>query len=149
MELKELLESLHFASFGWMLLIPSAMMAIDVITGVTNALVKKAFESSIMRAGLGKKVGELAIIIMGIMFTFGMSLPEYILSGIVIYITFMEVLSVTENLDKLGVPLPGFIKRTINNVSDAIQNDDFEELNRKIGDLENMIKLLQDEDDRK
>lgn len=147
MELKELLESVHFASFGWMLLIPCAMMAIDVITGVTNAVVQKDFKSAIMRAGLGKKVGEISIIVMGILLTFGMSLPEYILSGIVVYIVFMETVSVVENLDKLGVPLPGFVKRTINNVSDALQEDSLEELNEKIAELEKLIDERTDVDD--
>lgn len=147
MELKELLESVHFASFGWMLLIPCAMMAIDILTGVTNAVVQKDFESSVMRAGLGKKVGEIAIIVIGILITFGMGIPKYVLSGIVVYISFMELVSVTENVDKLGVPLPGFIERTINNVSDSLREDTLEELNEKIAELEKLIDERTDVDD--
>ena len=52
-----------------------------------------------------------------------------------------------ENLDKLGVPLPGFVKRTINNVSDALQEDSLEELNAKIAELEKLIDERTDVDD--
>ena len=149
MTIVNFLQDIHFASFYWVLLLPSAMIAIDVITGLIGAWVHNNFESSIMRAGLGKKAGELMIILIGVIFTAGMELPDYMLSGLAVYIILMELMSVMENLDNLGAPVPSFIKKTINNVGNSIQNDDLPDLQKKIEELENMIKLLQDEDDRK
>ena len=55
MELLEVFKELHFQSMFWLLMLPSAMMAIDVITGLMGAWVRKDFQSTKMRSGLAKK----------------------------------------------------------------------------------------------
>lgn len=128
----DLLARVHFASFKWIMILPCALMAIDIITGFLGAwFVLKNFESAKMRAGLVKKVGEILIILVGILFTVGMQLPMYLLKGISAYILLMECLSIIENLDKMGVPLPKFLKNFVNNVQNAIQNDSYDELKAK------------------
>lgn len=149
MELINILKTIHFASFCWLLILPPAMMALDVLTGLIGSWVHNNFQSAKMRSGLGKKAGELVIIVIGIIFTYGMALPSYLLSGLAAYIILMELMSVIENLDYLGAPLPDALKKVINNVGETVQHDDLPELLRKIEEMENTIKLLQDEDDRK
>ena len=149
MEIISMLKTLHFANFCWLMILPPAMMALDVLTGLIGAWVHNNFQSAKMRSGLGKKAGELAVIIIGIIFTYGMALPEYLLSGVAGYIILMELMSVVENLDYLGTPLPAFVQKAINNVGEAIQHDELPELQKKIEAMEETIKLLQDEDDRK
>lgn len=130
--LMDLLAKIHFASYKWIMILPCAMMAIDIVTGFLAAwFVQKNFESAKMRAGLVKKVGEILIILMGIMFTTGMQLPPYILKAISLYILLMECLSIIENLNKMGVPLPKFLKNFVNNVHNSIQNDSYDELKAK------------------
>ena len=45
----------------------------------------------------------------------------------------MELISICENLDKMGVPIPKFIKKALRNAEYKIQNDD---PNKKDGDAE-------------
>ena len=142
MELLDVFKDLHFQNMFWLLMLPSAMMAIDVVTGLMNAWAKKDFQSTKMRSGLAKKAGELLVILIGILFTFGMGIPEQILSCLSLYIIIMELMSIIENLDKLGVPLPKALKDVINNVGTSLQNDDYTTLVKKMDKLEVLIATL-------
>lgn len=77
-----------------------------------------------MRYGLGKKVGEISCLIIGELFTLAFCIPSYLIGLISCYIVLMEVISNFENLDKLGVPIPKFIKKALDTVEDQIQNGD-------------------------
>lgn len=134
------IKMLHFTSMIWLILLPTAMMAIDIITGLMGAWVAKDFQSAKMRSGLAKKCGELLIILIGILFTFGMELPDYILNFVVLYIIIMELMSVIENTEKLGAPWPQAIKDVINNVGTSVQNDDYKELMGKLREAEKVIE---------
>ncbi|MBR2189577.1 MAG: phage holin family protein [Eubacterium sp.] len=132
----DIFKTIHFASLTWLLILPMAMMAIDILTGLINAWKQKDFQSALMRSGLAKKAGEILILVVGILFTYGMGLPSYILKLISLYIILMELMSVIENLDKLGAPLPKFVKDVINNVGTSVQNDDYQSLVRELKRLE-------------
>ena len=75
-----------------------------------------------MREGLAKKCGEVALLVAGEILTLGLSVPVYIVAGVSIYIILMEIISLFENLEKLGVPIPKFIKRALGNVGEAVNN---------------------------
>lgn len=136
MDIGKILNEIHFASLTWLLLIPVAMMAIDIVTGLLYAWSTKTFESAKMRTGLAKKCGEIMTILIGMMFVYGTNIPTYILTGISAYIIFMELMSVLENLDKLGVPIPAFISKVLNNVDNALQNsEDVEEIKKELEEL--------------
>lgn len=141
MELLEVFKELHFQSMFWLLMLPSAMMAIDVITGLMGAWIRKDFQSTKMRSGLAKKAGELLVILIGILFTYGMGIPQQILSCISLYIILMELMSVIENLDQLGVPVPKVIKDVINNVGTAVRDDEMKDLMAKLKEAEKMIEV--------
>lgn len=135
-DIKEIMAQIHFANMAWLLFIPAAMMGIDILTGLIYAFITNTFQSAKMRSGLGKKVGELVIIIIGLLFTFGMSLPDQILKGIALYIIFMELMSIFENLDKLGVPIPAAISKTLNNINDEVMHQsDYKELRDKMDEI--------------
>ena len=139
-ELKDLIEAVHFTNMMWLLLIPAAMMGIDVLTGLIYAFISETFKSTRMRSGLAKKAGEMLIIVMGMMFCFGMGIPEYVLSAVSLYIIFMEFMSVMENMKKLGVPIPAALYRVLDTANDVINNtEDIEELKKQ---LEEMKKLI-------
>lgn len=135
MDIGSIINEIHFANMLWLLLIPVAMMAIDIVTGLINAWATNSFQSARMRTGLAKKCGEIIIILIGMMFTYGMGIPKYVLTGISIYIIFMELMSIMENLDKLGVPIPAFISKVLNNVDEALKNDNYEELKKELETL--------------
>ena len=62
------------------------------------------------------------------------------MKGIVIYIAFMELMSIFENADKMGVPLPFFVKSLVNNIQDSIQNDDLKTAIEKMHKLEAVLE---------
>ena len=139
--LTEILTHLQFASPTWVYALPLILMGVDILTGLVNACFKeKNFQSSIMRAGLTKKVGEISIIVVAIVCTYGLGIPVAVMKGIVIYIAFMELMSIFENADKMGVPLPFFVKSLVNNIQDSIQNDDLKTAIEKMHKLEAVLE---------
>lgn len=123
-ELQELVSRFHFTNEIWAIMVPIVLMAIDIITGLLNAWIKGEVKSSILRKGLAKKVGEMCVILIGELFTLGLSLPSAIGTGISIYIVIMELISICENLEKLGVPIPKFIKKALDTSEKKIVEDD-------------------------
>ena len=67
-----------------------------------------------MRDGLGKKCAELCYIIVGFLFefAFGVDIVRYFM---IIYVCYMELVSLAENCTKLGFPVPDKIKNKLNN----------------------------------
>ena len=120
----EFLESFHFTNAMWVLLIPISLMGIDVFTGYLNAWRKGEVKSYRMREGLVKKCGEIMILVIGKLFEFGLGLPDYIMNLISLYIILMELVSIAENLDKMGVPIPHFFRKGLGKLNDTIQNDE-------------------------
>lgn len=142
-EFKEIVMAIHFANLIWLIVIPAAMMGIDILTGLCYAFISNTFQSAKMRSGLGKKIGELCIIVIGLLFTFGMNLPKYILTAIALYIIFMEMMSIFENLKKLGVPIPAAVAKTLNNINDEIMHEDDIKALRK--DMDEIISIIEKE----
>lgn len=114
------LMSVSFRDDWWILILPAACIAIDVITGVLNAWIEHNIKSYLLRQGLGKKGGEILAIILGELLVCGLSVPKEILIGLSVYIVFMEVISICENFDKLGVPIPWFVKKALATANKAI-----------------------------
>lgn len=112
--MEEMLQNIHFTSIWWAILAPLVLIIIDVITGVIIAWRDNNFQSSAMRAGLSKKFGELVYVLIGILTKFALG-TELILYFTVIYICLMEISSLAENCDKLGVKMPEKLKEKLNN----------------------------------
>lgn len=112
----------QFTNAYWVLFLPCALMALDVLTGITHAWMTGHLKSYRMREGLGRKAGELTILVMGALFTAAISLPQYIMGFFSLYIVVMELVSICENLKKLGIPIPKFVERALGEVEEKIQN---------------------------
>lgn len=123
-EIRELLNSIHFTNDIWTVMLPVILMCIDIITGITNAWIKKELDSSVLRKGLGKKLGEISAILIGEIFVAGFGLTTLVADGISIYIIVMELISICENLEELGVPIPKFIKRALAVTNEKITEED-------------------------
>lgn len=124
MESLKALMSISFREDWWILLLPSCCIAIDVFTGVLNAWIEHNLKSYLLRKGLGKKCGELLAIVLGELLVAALAVPKEILGGISIYVTFMEIVSIFENFDKLGVPIPKFVKKALASASEFITAKD-------------------------
>lgn len=126
-ELLQFVSQFDFRNDWWVLFTPLIIMGVDIITGVVKAWVNKNFEASIMRTGLGKKAGEAAILIIGELLSYALNLPNIVMNCVSFYIIFMEGMSILENVDELGIPVPGFIKKVINNVDEQLKHDDLKD----------------------
>lgn len=126
-EILQVASQFHFRNELWVLFIPLGLMAIDVLTGIIKAWAHNDFKSAIMRAGLAKKAGEIMILVVGELVSYGMMLPDVIMNCISFYIIFMEIMSILENMDELGIPVPKFVRDVINNVDDKLQHGDEKE----------------------
>ena len=121
-EITNIFTDVSFHDGGWIMLIPVTLMGIDVLTGVIHAWASGHLKSYKMREGLGRKFGEIMILFIGQLFTAGMNFPFYILSAFSLYIILMEIVSICENLKKLGVPIPKFVDKALNSMNEEIQN---------------------------
>ena len=121
-ELLQFVSQFDVRNEWWVLFTPLIIMGVDIITGVVKAWVNKNFEASIMRTGLGKKAGEVAILIAVELLSYALNLPDIVKNCVSFYIIFMEGMSILENVDELGLPVPGFIKKVINNVDEQLKN---------------------------
>lgn len=106
----------------WFILLPLILCTLDVVTGYLNAWIKNDVQSVKMREGLGKKVGELVYCSVGLLINLLFSLPSisYFITG---YICLMEIMSLAENCDKLGVPMPNILKKKVNNIKEDLEGD--------------------------
>lgn len=134
----EVLQSFRFRNEWWILVLPISLMAIDVVTGLLKAFVTKTFQSSVLRAGGCKKAGEVAVLGVGELFTCALVLPDYVMIMVSAYIVFMEIMSIIENVDKLGVPIPAFVRDVVNNVDDQLYNHHLSE--EEIAEIKELIE---------
>lgn len=113
--MEELIVNIQWTNELWAIITPLILIILDVLTGVVKAWKNNDFQSSKMRAGLSKKFGEIVYVLVGILtkFALGTNVLTYFLVG---YICIMEVSSLLENCDELGVAIPQKIKDKINNI---------------------------------
>ena len=114
--MEELLK-LNFTNIWWAIGAPLFLMILDIITGYYNAWKNNDVSSSAMRDGLGKKCAELCYISIGFLFKFAFGI-DVVMYFMVIYVCYMELVSLAENCDKLGLPVPEKWKEKINNKED-------------------------------
>lgn len=118
------MENLHFTSQTWTWALPIVLMAFDIITGYLNAWAKHDIQSTKMRSGIVKKAGEVSAILILEIITFAMEIPFDVVKFFSLLITFTELNSIIENLDKMGVPIPSWLKTRINENYEKMMNDD-------------------------
>lgn len=106
-----------FAGFlfgGWNELLTAllVMQALDIITGLLVGGKDKDISSSVMNAGIKKKVGTWAAIIMANTIDIVLFDSQPVAqTGIIFVLIGNEGLSLVENLGKLGVPMPDMITK--------------------------------------
>lgn len=109
--------------FGLAFAILLGMMVIDCITGLLVAVVNKNLNSSIGRNGFIRKMYILLLI--GAIYLLGQAVEglSYIGDGVTVAYIVIEFISITENGGKLGVPMPGAVKKVIAVLKDGDKND--------------------------
>ena len=77
-----------------------------------------------MRKGLFRKSAEIVIIVLAYVVQVAIVLPINIFAFISIYICIMEILSVIENLDQAGLPVPSWITKRLKKAMDDMTEED-------------------------
>ena len=131
MDINELYNSMITAEHFRVLLVPFVLMILDFLTGVSHAWATGHLKSYKMREGLIRKFAEICIIAIGVLFRWAINLPDYIIIGLTIYVLIMELVSISENLDKMGVPLPKWVQKALRNAEYKIQNENLNSNEKK------------------
>ncbi len=110
------IKEITFTHRYWVILLPLILIGADIVTGWIQASVNGTWDSTKMRKGLFRKSGELLTIVVAYAIQEAIVLPLDVTSCISAYIIIMELLSILENLDQAGVPVPVFIKSRLGKV---------------------------------
>lgn len=116
--------SIHYADNYWIILLPAIMALSDVITGFIQAQINGTKNSSIMRKGLYRKVGELGTIVLVWVTCTAIELSIKYVAAVSTYVCIMEALSILENLKAMGVPIPDFVTRKAHEIDNSINHSE-------------------------
>lgn len=113
------LQDITFSHSYWIFLLPLICAAADIVTGWIQATVNGVWDSTKMRKGLFRKAGELLVVVLAYVICKALIIPMDVTNFVACYIVIMELVSVLENLDQAGVPIPVFITRNLKKVADS------------------------------
>lgn len=122
----EVMEKITYTHDYWALLLPIILMGADILTGWIQASINGTWDSTKMRKGLFRKSAEIVIVILSYVIQRAVALPIDIFIFISIYVCIMEILSVIENIDQAGLPVPAWITRRLKKAMDTMVKDDEE-----------------------
>ena len=120
----EFIREISFTHRYWILFLPLFLMAADVITGWIQATINETWDSTKMRVGLYRKSGEILVIVIAYVVYAAINLPIDMPAFIAGYIIIMEIISVAENLDEAGLPVPRWVTRRLKKVADDLSEDE-------------------------
>lgn len=118
----DIVEAIKFRDDAWIFLVPFSLMVFDILTGVIHAWAIGHLKSYRMREGLSRKFAEISVLVIVQIFVYGMNIPKCILNFFSFYVCFMEIVSLCENLKKMGVKLPKFIDKALASMEEQLQN---------------------------
>ena len=114
---------------GWVILLFLACVFLDYLTGTLAALMKGEWSSALARQGLWHKLGEIFALLVAALCDIALKtvlgsaaselfadipLPAAAFTLLVsVWYIFTELGSITENVDKMGAPVPRFLIRSI------------------------------------
>lgn len=124
-DLIEVVSMIHYSNNYWIILMPFIAALFDVVTGYIQAQINGTKNSSVMRKGLYRKFAELIVVlfVMIICIAFGFPLKVAVVASV--YVVWMEVQSIAENLKAAGIPVPEWVTAKTNEINNQINNGDF------------------------
>lgn len=125
---------------GWIVIVWIFSMLLDYLTGSWAALSHGDWDSAVARQGLWHKLGSIVAVLITAMLdiSLGVILPQlgiaydYIILTPIVCLWYLltELGSMVENIDKLGAPVPDFLRNMIKKVKgkvDSIGEENTEE----------------------
>ena len=98
------------------------LILLEFTTGLLKSFINHNTNSSIGLKGFSKHFGVLLVVvtIISIYFFDGNLYTSFSLYTFVIYLYIFYLISIIENLDEIGVPIPTYLKNLINNEKDKL-----------------------------
>ena len=120
----ELTEEIHYSHDYWIFLLPLILIASDVVSGWIQATINSTWDSTKMRKGLFRKGGEMLVI--AIAWVVGIAIPMDINIAVFFsaYIVLMELVSVIENLDLAGIPMPVWVIKRLKKTMQSLTEEE-------------------------
>lgn len=120
----EITEEIHYSHDYWIFLLPLVLIASDVVSGWIQATINSTWDSTKMRKGLFRKGGEMMVVVVA--WVVGLALPMDINIALFasVYIVIMEALSVLENLDLAGIPMPTWLIKRLKKTAQSMTEGD-------------------------
>ena len=116
-------DEISYTHAYWIFLMPLVMAAADIVTGWIQASVNGTWDSTKMRKGLYRKAGELGVVVIAYITGMAITLPINLAAFISFYVVIMEAISVLENLDQAGIPIPHWITQKLGKVAKEMDAD--------------------------
>lgn len=123
MDAIEALQQIHFTAPYWEFALPCISAGADIITGWIQASINGTWDSTKMRKGLYRKLGEIMVVVLAWVVGVAVALPFDVASAAAVYIVVMESISILENLDQAGVNIP-FLKKLLRKAKSAFDEDE-------------------------
>ena len=123
MDAIEALQQIHFTAPYWEFALPCIAAGSDILTGWIQASINGTWDSTKMRKGLYRKLGEIMVVVLAWVVGVAVALPFDVASAAAVYIVVMESISILENLDQAGVNIP-FLKKLLRKAKSAFDEDE-------------------------
>lgn len=120
-------EQVKFANIFWELALPLILIAADVVTGWIQAYINHTVDSTKMRTGLFRKSMEILILFLAVIAGKAVVLPFDIAVIFAVYICLMETVSVLENANQAGIPIPAWITKSLKKIQEKMNGGNKEE----------------------
>lgn len=117
----EIISKVHYANNYWIVLLPFICAFVDVVTGYIQAQINGVKNSSVMRKGLYRKFAEIIVVLFSMAICFAFEFPVRFAALVSLYVVWMEVQSIAENLKSAGVPIPAWITTKTDEINKQIE----------------------------
>lgn len=125
--------SAYFQIIAIPLIVLTAVMLVDYITGMVVAYTKAELSSRKGLRGIFKKIGYFCLVAVGIttdyiicsaLSSIGITSEVTMVFGLIvtIWLIINELISILENLTKLEVPIPDFLVKVISRLKNSVEN---------------------------
>ncbi|AQX53423.1 phage holin family protein [Priestia flexa] len=108
--------------WNYLLMVLVALVAVDYVTGTVAAFIDKSLSSKVGFRGIAKKVFIFALVMMA-NFMDQVFWPDnhFIRDITILFYILNEMISITENAGRVGLPVPAVIKQAIEKLKNQIK----------------------------
>lgn len=104
------------------IIILSVAIIIDYATGITASYIKKRISSKVGFIGALKKLCYYAVVAISVILSYLLQVDVFNIT--IIFLIVNEIVSILENLENIGVPIPPIIKKSLEKIEKENKNDD-------------------------